>query len=104
MCQDTGEIWCDGRRITVSHLLSRVLYRIMCGPGYVSLRELVEWVYADRIDSGPLKADSCVRRYVNVLRATFERHKMPIVIKTKYTFGYELRQDLVSELIEGIAA
>lgn len=66
-----------------------VLYRIICARGWVSAREVVDWVYRDQRNGGSIQAQKDVNGLVSkIRRQTYQKFRVCIPIRPTRT-GYE---------------
>ena len=95
---------CRGKWWSCSPIEVRVLARIMCGPGWVSIKDIVAWVYEDDPDGGPLTAERSIPRHLARIRRKCSRNlgfSAPVRGSRR---GYEFCADLIPKPREARAA
>ena len=74
-----------GRNLCLTHL--KILRHLIDSPGYVRTHELVQAIYCDREDGGPLCANDNIRIYISHLKKSL---KPGFCIESSKTLGYRL--------------
>lgn len=71
--------------------LIRILYLLYSkSPNVVTHAELIDYIWGNDPDGGPLGASDCVKVYVSHLRRVLEAHKVPVRVVNVFSRGYML--------------
>lgn len=90
LCRTCRVVTWPGRRIELPPTAALVLERIALAPGFVSTPEIIDHVYGDREDGGPLYASDCVHRAAGQIRTRMIARGAPVALETRQYFGYRL--------------
>ena len=86
-CFRSGEIICGNVQVRIPRRTAEVLFRLMCVNRAVPKEEIADWLYVERLDAGPMAGS--IRSAIGALRTVLARHRLPIIISTRYIFGYQ---------------
>lgn len=92
VCATCRVLTWPGRRIPLGAISALVLERLAMARGYVSTAELIDYVYGEREDGGPLTADGCIHRAIWEIRRRMAGKIAPFRIENRKNIGYCIAQ------------